>query len=328
MKSGSKMRPALSFLSPGGSLRRRVAVSLAVVRIILVPVIFLSVYYLIRMDSILDRILNVDAPTATLAQRASIEILEARRAERSYFLLHDPTYLQAHEESVASTKKTLSEIANLQSAERDSTRTALQHVDVYDRQFAMAVSIMKEHGATPMERIRDVVQRYEKDLNSLLGSARRDRQAQLIEELRRRVGSFDDEISGTIQAVDPQLREVSADLQSSSQEVRGTLSAIEMRSWQRVEDGHEQARHLVHNAEWVIGVVSALTLLLSVWISLVLPRRVVKPLVDLKDAVDHVSRGNYEIDFHIRGGGEIEDLANSVRNLIAHARQTKLRRLG
>jgi CHASE3 domain sensor protein len=328
VQSGSKKRSALSFLSPGGSLRRRVAVSLAVVRIILVPVIFLSVYYLIRMDSILDRILNVDAPTATLAQRASIEILEARRAERSYFLLHDPTYLQAHAESVASTKKTLSEIANLQSAERDSTRSALKHVDVYDGQFAMAVSIMKEHGANPMERIRDVVQRYEKDLNSLLGSARRDRQAQLIEELRRRVGSFDDEITGTIQAVDPQLRQVSADLQTSSQEVRGTLSAIETRSWHRVEEGHEQARHLVHNAEWVIGVVSALTLLLSVWISLVLPRRVVKPLVDLKDAVDHVSRGNYEIDFHVRGGGEIEDLANSVRNLIAHARQTKLRRLG
>src|SRR5262245_59812186 len=82
-------------LTPAGSLRRRVALSLAVVRLILAPGLFLSVYYLIKMDSILDRVLNVDAPMGTLAQRASIEILQARRAERSYFLLHSPAYLQA-----------------------------------------------------------------------------------------------------------------------------------------------------------------------------------------------------------------------------------------
>jgi hypothetical protein len=32
------------------------------------------------MGWIVDRIVNVDAPAATLAQKASIEILEARRA--------------------------------------------------------------------------------------------------------------------------------------------------------------------------------------------------------------------------------------------------------
>src|SRR5262249_31917205 len=168
---------------------------------------------------------------------------------------------------------------------------------------------------------------YERDLNSLLRSARRNHQAQLVEELRRRVGSFDDEIAGTIQAGDPILREVSANLQSSSQEALRTLSDIEMRSWHQVEEGRQEARYLVYKAEWVIGIVSALTLLLSVWISLVLPRRVVKPLVDLKEAVDHAARGNYESEFDIRAGGEIDDLANSVRKLIAHTRQSGLRRL-
>src|SRR5215467_9024349 len=86
------MDKVFKILAPAGSLRRRVALSLAVVRVILAPVLFLSVYYLIKMDSILDRVLNVDAPLGTLAQRASIEILQARRAERSYFLLHNPAY--------------------------------------------------------------------------------------------------------------------------------------------------------------------------------------------------------------------------------------------
>lgn len=64
-------------------------------RLILVPVIFLAVYYLFRMGSIVDRIVSVDAPSATLAEQASIEMLEARRAERNYLLLRDPSYLQA-----------------------------------------------------------------------------------------------------------------------------------------------------------------------------------------------------------------------------------------
>src|ERR1051326_7109104 len=83
-------------LTPGNSVRRRVALSLAIVRLILVPVIFLSVYYLVKMDRIVDRIVRVNAPMATLAQRASVDFLEARRAERNYFLLHDQVYLQTN----------------------------------------------------------------------------------------------------------------------------------------------------------------------------------------------------------------------------------------
>jgi HAMP domain-containing protein len=51
----------------------------------------------------------------------------------------------------------------------------------------------------------------------------------------------------------------------------------------------------------------------------VLPRQVVKPLIGLKEAVDHAASGNYRIDFELRGEGEVVELAKSVRNLIAHA---------
>jgi HAMP domain-containing protein len=60
-----------------------------------------------------------------------------------------------------------------------------------------------------------------------------------------------------------------------------------------------------------------------VWISFVLPRQVVKPLISLKEAVDHAAAGNYEIDFDIQGAGEVVELANSIRNLIAHVREVK-----
>jgi hypothetical protein len=80
MKLG--IRKVFKVLAPGGSLRRRVAYGLAVVRLILVPVIVLAVYYLLVVGRIVERIVSFDAPAATLSQQASIEMLEARRAER------------------------------------------------------------------------------------------------------------------------------------------------------------------------------------------------------------------------------------------------------
>src|ERR1700758_5454990 len=94
------LRKSFMILAPGSSLRRRVAYSLAIVRLVLVPVILLAVYYLFEMGLIVDRIVNVDAPVATLADQASVQMLDARRAERSYFLLRDEAYLQANRESL------------------------------------------------------------------------------------------------------------------------------------------------------------------------------------------------------------------------------------
>src|SRR6267143_895302 len=96
-----RVREPLRVFARAGSLRRRVAYSLAIVRLILVPVIFLAVYYLFAMGSIVDRIVSVVAQVANLAENASIERMNARRAERNYFLLHDPEELQTNRQSLA-----------------------------------------------------------------------------------------------------------------------------------------------------------------------------------------------------------------------------------
>jgi methyl-accepting chemotaxis protein len=213
---------------------------------------------------------------------------------------------------------------NLESHEQATTREVLQNVALYEQQFAAAVSVMKEHSGSPIQRIQEVVRGYERDLNDVLKRARRDRYPQLVEDLRRRIESFDDEIARTVESADPTLRQVPFELQISSQEALRVLSDLEKRSRERVERGHEQARHLVHSAEWVLGIVSGLTLLMSIWISFVLPGQVVKPLTDLRKAVDHAVSGNYKVEFEVRGHGEVVDLAKSVRNLIAQTRRTTL----
>ena len=315
------IRQSFKILAPGSSLRRRVAYSLIVVRLILVPVIFLAVYYLLAMGWIVDRIVNVDAPATTLSEQVSVEMLEARRAERNYLLLRNPAYVEANRASIAKTRETLIEIQNLVSSEQPDAQNALDELHLYQQRFEAAVSMLGEPGQAPTDRIRAVVRTYEKDLNELLTQARSRSRAELVDELRNRVDSFDIQISRTVQEQDPELRQAMVDLDNSSQEVLDRTSELESRSWKRVQDDHRQARHLTNEAEWALSIVSVLTFLLSVWISFILPRQVVKPLLNLKQAVDRAAAGDSAIGFDIQGKGEVVELANSVRNLVERLQQ-------
>jgi methyl-accepting chemotaxis protein len=315
------IRQTFKIFAPGGSLQRRVAYSLVIVRLILVPVILLAVYYLFAMGRIVDRIVSVDAPATTMSEQASVEMLEARRAERNYFLLRDPAYLEANRTSIAKTRSTLIGIQNLAPSEQPEAQKALDELHLYQQRFEAAVSILGAPGRAPSDRIQAVIRTYEKDLDGLLTQARSKKRAQLVDELRRRVDSFDVQILKTVQEQDPELRQATVDLENSSQEILRRTSELESRSWKRVQEDHRQARHLINQAEWALSIVSVLTFLLSVWISFVLPRQVVKPLLNLKQAVDRAAAGDFAIDFEIQGKGEVAQLANSVRNLVERMHQ-------
>jgi len=315
------IRRSFKILAPGGSLRRRVAYSLAIVRLILVPVIFLAVYYLFAMGWIVDRIVNVDAPATTMSEQVSVEMLEARRAERNYLLLRDPAYVEANRAAIAKTREMLIEIENLVPSDQSDAQKALDELLLYQQRFDRAVSILGAPGQAPPDRIQAVVRAYEKDLNELFTQARFRKRAQLVDELRSRVDSFDIQISKTVQEQDPELRQATVDLENSSQEILRRTSELESRSWKRVQEDHRQARHLINQAEWALSVVSVLTFLLSVWISFILPRQVVKPLLNLKHAVDRAATGDSAIDLDIQGKGEVVELANSVQNLVERMHQ-------
>src|SRR5215469_2809704 len=316
-----RIRQSYQIFAPGGSLRRRVAYSLAIVRLILVPVILLAVYYLFAMGWIVDRIVNVDAPTTTMSEDVSVGLLEARRAERNYLLLRDPAYVEANRASISKARETLIGIQNLAPSERQDAQIALDELHLYQQRFEAAVSMLGAPGQATTDRIRAVVRSYEQDLNGLLTLARFRTRAELVDELRNRVDSFDIQISKTVQEQDPELRQATVDLEDSSQEILSRTSELQARSWKRVQEDHRQARHLINQAEWALSIVSVLTFLLSVWVSFILPRQVVKPLLSLKEAVDHAAAGDSGIDFDIQGKGEVVELANSVRNLVERVHQ-------
>src|ERR1700691_2305096 len=112
-----RIRKTFAIFTSGTSLRRRVLYSFAIVRLVLAPVILLAVYYLFQMGWIVDRIVNVDAPAASLAQQASIQMLEARRAERTYPLLRDKAYVNTNHDLLAQVSVILTEVGNLEPEE-------------------------------------------------------------------------------------------------------------------------------------------------------------------------------------------------------------------
>lgn len=314
------IRKSFKIFTPTISLRRRVAFSLAIVRLVLVPVIFLAVYYLYAMGRIVDRIVNVDAPAAAQAEQASNQMLEARRAERNYFLLHDNGSLQANQGAIENVRKAFDQVGALESQEMPLVKRGLEAAATYQQQFSSAISTAEKPGQSPAERIQSVVLAYEKDLDNLLKASNRTTRAHLIDELRTRIGSFDSQITDMVQIENPSLRQASNSLQSSSDEILRLATALREENWRRVEADHHDARVLMHRAEWVLSVVSAFTLILSIWISFILPREVVEPLIRLREAVDHAASGNYDIEFELYGGGEVVELAKSLQNLTAHIR--------
>jgi nitrogen fixation/metabolism regulation signal transduction histidine kinase len=250
-------------------------------------------------------------------------MLDTRRSERNYLLLNDAASLQAARESLLRIEQILSAIRDLNPSDQELTQQALDSLHQYRQRFETAVALVGTPGQAPADRINSVVAAYEHDLDNLLKDARHKSRAQLVDELRNGVDSFDAQISRTAQEGNPALRQITVDLQNSGQGVLDLASQLETRNWSRIESDHHKAQRLISRAEWSLAIVSAITFLVSVWISFVLPRQVVKPLVSLKEAVDHAAAGNYEIDFEIQGEGEVVELANSIRKLIAHVRESQ-----
>jgi methyl-accepting chemotaxis protein len=276
----------------------------------------LTIYYLFKMGAIVNRIVNTDAPATTLAEQISVEMGDIRRTERNYFLLQDPASLQATRQSLDRVKQLATQIGDLEPDEKGTIEEVLKNIQRYDEQFASAVLLLKKPGATTAQRVREAVTAYEGDLNRILQHSKRIENTQLLKELQAQLQSFDSELSKTLEEENPVLRAVTPELQSSSENVLQAANYLEKQAWAQVERDHQEARHLIYRAEWMLSIVSAITFVLSVWISFVLPKQVVKPLVRLRQAVDHAASGHSPVEFQFRGEGEVIELARSIDNLL------------
>ncbi|HXC94293.1 MAG TPA: HAMP domain-containing protein [Edaphobacter sp.] len=231
--------------------------------------------------------------------------------------MHDPKYLDSNRQEVELTREDLDKIRVIEADEEDDVEMASQALALYQQRLEAGLATLEESSKGSADRIQAVVTAYEGDLDQLLRRANRTRRDQLVEELRKRIDSFDSQIIRTAQQDNPKLRKVTSDLNDSSEEVLKIASELESRNWDKVRKEHAEARDLIRQAEHSVSIVSAITLLTSIWVSFILPRQVVKPLLELKKSIDHAAAGNFEIEFDVQGKGEIVELAASLRNMFA-----------
>jgi nitrogen fixation/metabolism regulation signal transduction histidine kinase len=253
-----------------------------------------------------------------VVENVSIQMLNARRMELNYFLLHDSGDLAASRASLADMEEILQKCVTLQPADRNAVAQIQAELQTYRGQLDQAVAQANNSRLTESQRFRDVLQAYEKSLDSALKRSRYESRAELLSDLRDQSGSFDTQVAAAVAASNPAMRQATQALQTSSDRILELSSSLELASWDRVRQDHLEARHLIARAEWVLTVVSVVVILLSIIMGYILPRQVVKPLMDLKAAVDHAAAGNYEIEFDVQGKGEVAQLAHSLRHLIAH----------
>ena len=142
------IQKTFKILAPGSSLKRRVVYSLAIVRIILVPVIFVTIYYQFEIVSIVNRIVDIDAPATKLADQIAVQMLAARRSERNYFLLHDLVYIQENQQATGKIKDLVGQIEDLDPSCRSNCQDLLKRVEQYEQQLGAAISLTKEPGGT------------------------------------------------------------------------------------------------------------------------------------------------------------------------------------
>jgi len=110
----------------------------------------------------------------------------------------------------------------------------------------------------------------------------------------------------------PALIQVTPDLRVSSQETLELTSDMEQQMGTR-PNGPSEARQLIRRAEWALSIVSAATVLFSVWVSLILLGRSLNPR-EPQRSVDHAATGNFEIDFELMGAAKSWNLLKASKN--------------
>lgn len=84
-----------------------------------------------------------------------------------------------------------------------------------------------------------------------------------------------------------------------------------------VKIDYEEAMQDVHAVQRQFVLVSLALLIVVIVAALVVSRELVRPLRDLKDAADKISRGDLDVQLEIRSDDEIGELADSFERMVA-----------
>ncbi|MCI0623090.1 MAG: HAMP domain-containing protein [Acidobacteria bacterium] len=307
------------------SMRGRIGLGITVSRLIFLPVIFLSIYYIAGMVTATNRIAKVDAKVGQLAGQIAQEVDEMRKAQKNYVLLNDPISLRKIRESSQKITMQIEDGLVRSTAERPRFTEMKELMKSYMASIEeISQSANPRENAAALKQFSGGVESYQKRIDNLVAVAKRsktrDQVTEAIDEISSAATSFDQIITRWMIASEPERSELLEELQSKGEALSAQARLINESGWQNVEDERARTESLGKRATLLITVTLVLTLLLSFAFTWYLPKRVLHPIREVTQALRKASSGNYDVFLRLNARDELGELVSEFHNLVNHVR--------
>jgi methyl-accepting chemotaxis protein len=307
------------------SMRSRIGLGITVSRVVFLPVICLSIYYIAGMVSATNRIATVDAKVGRLASQIVLEVEEMRKAQKNYVLFNDPISLRRIREGSQRVLMQIEDGLVLSTSERHRFTEMKELMKSYTANIEeISESVNPKEDAAALRQFSGGVKSYQKRIDMLLAVARRSKTreevTQAIDEISNAANSYDQMITQWVIASDPKRSKMLAELQSKGQALSQKARLINENVWKHVEEERARTESVGHWAVLLIGATSVLTFLLSFALTWYLPKRVMQPIREVTQALRKASSGNYDVFLHLKAKDELGALVNEFHNLVNHMR--------
>jgi len=301
----------------GTSVRTKVTLSMLCAAALVVPVVILSLFYIRRMNDAVSSIVDKDIELMHVADRISLDFLEARRDEKNFLLYRDSSYLSGsyaalqHIGELCSKGKTLA--PNLAARFNLVVDLTVGYRRLADSLINLPHSELGLASSTP--GLRTLLRHHQSLVNAAelsTDSTRRDSLLELASEL-----------AGEITPPVPtgrQGRLLNDSIRFLQAAIVAQTDSIIDHTRRQVIGNRQRARQL---ATWgQRNIVTTLLLLLAVlvWLILTLPRRLVLPIKRLVNALRRAEQGNLNIRVTPKTRDELGELALQLNRVFARLR--------
>jgi methyl-accepting chemotaxis protein len=306
-------------------MRGRIGLGITTSRLIFLPVICLSIYYIAGMVTATNRIATVDAKVGRLASQIVLEVEEMRKAQKNYVLLNDPVSLRKIRESSQRIMMQIEDGLVLSVSERPRFTGMKELMHSYIATIeGISQSVNPKEDAAALKQFSGGVESYQQQIDSLLAVAKRSKTreevTQAIDEISNAAMSFDQRVTQWVIGSDPARSKLLAELQSKGEALSRQARMINESGWKNVEEERARTESVGHRAVLLIGITSVLTFLVSFALTWYLPKRVLQPIREMTQALRKASNGDYDVFLHLTAKDELGELVNEFHNLVNHMR--------
>jgi nitrogen fixation/metabolism regulation signal transduction histidine kinase len=305
----------------GTTIRGRIALSMLCAAALIVPAVIISLFYIRRMNTAVGQIVNQDIELMHVADRISLEFLEARRGEKNFLLYGDTTYLIESMSSLRNVSRLCAEGRLLDPALAMRFDSVCELTAAYGGLTDSLLRLPRTDAAriiiTP--GLSELRAHYE----SLLRAASKTESEAARDSLRSAAALVAGEISVPI----PGYRSINDSILSLQTAMAGQTDSIISHAQRRVIQHRDHARQLATWGQRNILTVLLLVLVVLVWLIIILPRRVVLPIKRISNALHRVEEGNLDIRIQVRTGDELGQLARQLNRALSYLHEFDARKV-